>query len=40
MLETILQRFSFIPLTASEKLIFEFLCVQILPIGCHGNQSN
>ena len=40
MLETILQTFSFIRDTASEKLIFEYMFLQILPIGCHGNQSN
>ena len=28
------------PHSFSEKLIFENICLQILPIGCHGNQSN
>ena len=40
MLETIPQIFSFIPHTASEKLNFEYIFLQMLPIGCHGNQSN
>ena len=38
MLETILQSLSFIPNTASEKLIFLIYFWQILPIGSHGNQ--
>ena len=39
MLWTFLQIFSFIPLMASEEMIFEYL-LQIYPFGCHGNQSN
>ena len=39
MVETILQSFSFIPQTASEKLIFEYFS-QILVLGYHGNQPN
>ena len=40
MLETILQSLNFIPHTVSEELIFQFFFLQILPFGCHGNQSN
>ena len=40
MLETTLQSFSFISNTASEKLIFEYIFLLILPIGSNGNQSN
>ena len=35
-----MQSFSFIPLMASEKKIFNFFDFsKILPFGCHGSQS-
>ena len=34
-----MQRFSFIPLTASEEKIFEYVS-KIYPLCCHGNQLN
>ena len=40
MLCTILQSSSFIPLTASEEMVFERFILQIYPFRCHGNQSN